>query len=94
MKLIPYKFSISGQSDNHPLSDTKSIIQYLFIPLKSLLFYVFCPIFDNIFIKIGDFSKYHFAIENELFPEVQKSRNTKSYPKLEQNESRLQQIEN
>ena len=79
MKLITYKFSISEQSDNNPLADAKSIIRYLFISLKSLLFYIFCPIFDN---KIGIFLKCHFAIENELFPEVQKSSNVISDLKL------------
>lgn len=78
MKLITYKFSIGEQSDNNPLSD----VQYLFIPLKSLLFYLFCPIFDNKINKIGDFLKCHFAIENELFLEVEKSSNPKSGLKL------------
>lgn len=82
MKRITYNFLINGQSDNSPLSDAKSIIQYLFIPLKSLLFYVFCPIFDNKINKIGNFSKCHFAIKNELFPEVKKSSNTKCDLKL------------
>ena len=82
MKLITYKFSISGQSDNNPLSDAKSIIRYLFNPLKSLVFYIFCSIFDNKINKIGIFLKCHFAIENELFPEVQKSSNVISDLKL------------
>ncbi len=82
MKLTSYKFSNSVQSDNHPLSDGKNIMLNLFIPLKSLLFYVFCPIFDNIFQKTGNFSRCHFFTENDLFPEVQKYSNIKSNLKL------------
>lgn len=89
MKLSTYKISTDRQLDNNWLFYTKIIVRSLFIPIKSLLFYVFCPIFDNRFNKIGIFLKYDFASEKYLFPKVQKSSNPQNDLKLKLNESRL-----
>lgn len=67
----------------------KLFVRDTYIPLKTLLIYIFCPIFDNKINKIGNLLKCDFATENDIFPKVHKSSNPNKNSKLEQNESRL-----
>lgn len=89
MKRITYKLSIGEQPDSNSPPIAKTIVRYLFIPFKSLQFYVFYPIFDNKKTKMDKFLKYSFATINDLFPEVLKLSNPINELKLIQNESRF-----
>lgn len=89
MKSSTYNISIHRQFDYNFAQYAKLIVRDSYIPLKTLLFYIFCPIFDNKINKIGNLLKCDFATENDIFPKVHKSSNPNKNSKLEQNESRL-----